>query len=169
MFESSQVSCTIFPFQAPRPLSQIDLEKVLTKSRKTRVAATEYTTLSSQSPGWSRNRDSNDYQVQAAISEISRLVVSQFMNIQSESDAQDPWNFSSVPKLQWGNTLFCNILLNNILFSFLSNLSLDIQQIEYIDVLGDQLVALIILEPLDINVAELLECMSLELTLRSLG
>ncbi|KAJ0100899.1 hypothetical protein Patl1_05250 [Pistacia atlantica] len=75
---------------APRPLSQIDLEKVVATSRKTRVAATEYTTLSSQSPGWSRNRDSNDYQVQAAISEISRLVVSQFMNIQSESDAQDP-------------------------------------------------------------------------------
>ncbi|KAH9780270.1 AAA domain-containing protein [Citrus sinensis] len=54
------------PAAAPRPLSRLDLEKVLTTSRKTRVAATEYT-LNSQSSGWSRNNESNDYQVQAAI------------------------------------------------------------------------------------------------------
>ncbi|KAK9199580.1 hypothetical protein WN944_014772 [Citrus x changshan-huyou] len=77
------------PAAAPRPLSRLDLEKVLTTSRKTRVAATEYT-LNSQSSGWSRNNESNDYQVQAAISELSRLVVSQIMNIQSEPDTQDP-------------------------------------------------------------------------------
>lgn len=77
------------PAAAPRPLSRLDLEKVLTTSRKTRIAATEYT-LNSQSSGWSRNNESNDYQVQAAISELSRLVVSQIMNIQSEPDTQDP-------------------------------------------------------------------------------
>lgn len=82
--------CPCLFFQAPRPLSQLDLQKVLATSTKTRVAATEYTTLNAQSPGWSRNRDSNDYQVQAAISELSRLVVSQIMNIQSEPDSQDP-------------------------------------------------------------------------------
>lgn len=77
--------------QGPRPLSQFDLEKVLATSRKTRVAASEYTSLNSQSSGWSRNRDSDDYQVQAAIGELSRLVVSQIMNIQSDTDAtRDP-------------------------------------------------------------------------------
>ncbi|KAA8540077.1 hypothetical protein F0562_026769 [Nyssa sinensis] len=72
----------------PRPLSQLDLEKVLATSRKTGVAASEYTGLSSQSPGWSRHRDPDDYQVRAAISELSKLVVSQILNLQS--DAQDP-------------------------------------------------------------------------------
>ncbi|TXG48557.1 hypothetical protein EZV62_024432 [Acer yangbiense] len=75
----------------PRPLSQFDLEKVLATSRKTRVAASEYTTLNSQSSGWSRNREPDDYQVQSAIGELSRLVVSQILNIQSESDGtRDP-------------------------------------------------------------------------------
>ena len=54
----------------------------------TKVAANEYTGLSSQSPGWSRNSESGDYPVQAAISELSKLVVSQILNIQS--DAQEP-------------------------------------------------------------------------------
>ncbi|CAL5344193.1 unnamed protein product [Camellia sinensis] len=71
----------------PRPLSQSDLEIVLASSRKTRVAASEYTGLNSQSSGWPRNRDPEDYQVQAAISELSKLVVSQIMNLQS--DTQD--------------------------------------------------------------------------------
>lgn len=71
----------------PRPLSQSDLEIVLASSRKTRVAASEYIGLNSQSSGWPRNRDPEDYQVQAAISELSKLVVSQIMNLQS--DTQD--------------------------------------------------------------------------------
>lgn len=75
-------------FQAPRPLSQSDLETVLVTSRKTKVAASEYTGLNSQSSGWSRSGESGDYPVQAAISELSRLVVSQILNIQT--DAQDP-------------------------------------------------------------------------------
>lgn len=120
--------------QAPRPLSRLDLEKVLTTSRKTRVAATEYT-LNSQSSGWSRNNESNDYQVQAAISELSRLVVSQIMNIQSEPDTQDPWDLSSVPQLPWDNILFCNIMpRKSILFyflSFLKYLFIDVLQIDY--------------------------------------
>uniref|UniRef100_A0A5B6ZAL4 Putative ATPase family AAA domain-containing protein 1 n=1 Tax=Davidia involucrata TaxID=16924 RepID=A0A5B6ZAL4_DAVIN len=72
----------------PRPLLQSDLEKVLATSRKTRVAASAYTSLSSQSPGWSRHGEPDNYQVQAAISELSKLVVSQILNFQS--DAQDP-------------------------------------------------------------------------------
>ncbi|KAF7132949.1 hypothetical protein RHSIM_Rhsim09G0208100 [Rhododendron simsii] len=72
----------------PRPLSQLDLENVLNSSRKTRVAANEYTRLNSQLAGWSRNRDSEDYQVQATINELSKLVLSQILTLQS--DAQDP-------------------------------------------------------------------------------
>ncbi|XP_057472619.1 uncharacterized protein LOC130761147 [Actinidia eriantha] len=71
----------------PRALSQSDLETVMALSRKTRVAASEYSKLNSTLAGWSRNRESDDYQVQAAISELSKLVVSQILNIQS--DAQD--------------------------------------------------------------------------------
>ncbi|EEF46727.1 outer mitochondrial transmembrane helix translocase isoform X1 [Ricinus communis] len=72
----------------PRPLSQTDLEKVLATSTKTKVAATEYTRSSSQPAGWSTSSD--DYQVQATINELSKLVVSQILNLQSDSDAQDP-------------------------------------------------------------------------------
>ncbi|KAI8540518.1 hypothetical protein RHMOL_Rhmol09G0269600 [Rhododendron molle] len=72
----------------PRPLLQLDLENVLNSSRKTRVAANEYTRLNSQLAGWSRNRDSEDYQVQATINELSKLVLSQILTLQS--DAQDP-------------------------------------------------------------------------------
>ncbi|KAL8095683.1 uncharacterized protein LOC141690218 isoform X2 [Apium graveolens] len=46
----------------PRPLSQLDLEKVLATSRKTRAATSEYTRVSSQSTGWSGNREPDDYQ-----------------------------------------------------------------------------------------------------------
>lgn len=74
-------------FQAPRPVTQSDLEKVLATSIKTKVAASEYTGLS-QSVGWSRNREPADYQVQAAINELSKLVVSQILNIQSDAPDQ---------------------------------------------------------------------------------
>ncbi|KAM7499808.1 hypothetical protein LguiA_024222 [Lonicera macranthoides] len=74
----------------PRPLSQVDLEKVLATSRKAGAAASMYTGLSSQAlGGWSRHREGDDYQVQAAISELSKLVVSQILNIQSDPQ-QDP-------------------------------------------------------------------------------
>ncbi|KAK1366411.1 AAA domain-containing protein [Heracleum sosnowskyi] len=46
----------------PRPLSQLDLEKVLATTSKTRAAASEYTRVSSQSTGWSGNREPDDYQ-----------------------------------------------------------------------------------------------------------
>ncbi|MBA0684675.1 hypothetical protein Goari_026247, partial [Gossypium aridum] len=71
----------------PRPLSQADLERVLATSKKTGVAANEYTRLNSQLPGWSRQNhsESDDYQVQAAINELSKLVVSQIVNLQSDS------------------------------------------------------------------------------------
>lgn len=79
-----------FYFQEPRPLSQVDLEKVLSTSKKAGAAASVYTGLSSQAPeGWSRHREGDDYQVQAAISELSKLVVSQILNIQSDPQ-QDP-------------------------------------------------------------------------------
>ncbi|KDP30316.1 hypothetical protein JCGZ_18153 [Jatropha curcas] len=71
---------------APRPLSQKDMEKVIATSTKTRVAANDYTRSISQQPGWSRQSD--DYQVQATINELSKLVVSQILNLQS-SDTQD--------------------------------------------------------------------------------
>ena len=74
--------------QEPRPLSQLDLEKVLATSTKTKVAASEYTGLrSNSSSGWAGHREAGDYEVQAAISELSKLVVSQILNIQS--DARD--------------------------------------------------------------------------------
>ncbi|KAG8654918.1 outer mitochondrial transmembrane helix translocase-like [Manihot esculenta] len=71
-------------YSAPRPLRQSDLENVVATSTKTRIAANEYTRSNSQSPGWSRQSDDH---VQATINELSKLVVSQILNIQS--DAQD--------------------------------------------------------------------------------
>ncbi|KAL3650580.1 hypothetical protein CASFOL_006983 [Castilleja foliolosa] len=73
------------PSQEPRPLSQQDLERVIATSTNTNVAANEYSRLSS---GWARQRETGDYQVQSAISELSKLVVSQILNLQSEP--QDP-------------------------------------------------------------------------------
>ena len=46
------VSCYHFVCQVPRPLSQLDLEKVLATSKKTQVAAGEYCGLR-----WSREPD----------------------------------------------------------------------------------------------------------------
>ncbi|OAP01109.1 hypothetical protein AXX17_AT4G31900 [Arabidopsis thaliana] len=74
------------PCLDPRPLSQLDLEKVLATSKKTQVAAGEYS-LSSQSSAWRGSREPDE--VQAAISGISKLLVSQIINLQSES--QDSW------------------------------------------------------------------------------
>nr|GMD49627.1 ATPase family AAA domain-containing protein 1-like [Ipomoea batatas] len=74
------------PCSEPRPLSQGDLERVISTSKNTKVAANEYNRFSSQTSGWSRPRDQDDYQVQAAISELSKLVVSQIINLQSDSN-----------------------------------------------------------------------------------
>ncbi|XP_019195407.1 PREDICTED: ATPase family AAA domain-containing protein 1 [Ipomoea nil] len=74
------------PCSEPRPLSQSDLERVVSTSKNTKVAANEYSRLSSQTSGWSRQRDQDDYQVQAALSELSKLVVSQIINLQSDSN-----------------------------------------------------------------------------------
>ncbi|XP_021909554.1 ATPase family AAA domain-containing protein 1-like [Carica papaya] len=77
------------PSSAPRPLSQLDLEKVLASTKKTKVAASEYVGLTSQPSAWlARQRESDDYPVQAAINELSKLVVSQIINLQS--DSQEP-------------------------------------------------------------------------------
>ncbi|KAL9312837.1 hypothetical protein ACSQ67_018289 [Phaseolus vulgaris] len=74
---------------APRPLSQLDLEKALATSQKTKVAASEYAGFSLQSPSrWSVPGESGDSQIQAAINEFSKLVVSHMINLQPES--QDP-------------------------------------------------------------------------------
>ncbi|KAJ9546230.1 hypothetical protein OSB04_025937 [Centaurea solstitialis] len=72
----------------PRPLSQADLEKVVVTSRKMKVAASEYGGLNSQPEVWSEARETDDEQVQAAISELSKIVVSQFLNIKP-ADSQD--------------------------------------------------------------------------------
>ncbi|KAJ8536905.1 hypothetical protein K7X08_035306 [Anisodus acutangulus] len=62
-----------------RPLSELDLERVLATSKKTKVAASEYSRLSS------RRADSDSYPVHAAINELSKLVVSQILNLQSDN------------------------------------------------------------------------------------
>ncbi|GAB4858541.1 hypothetical protein Ancab_010016 [Ancistrocladus abbreviatus] len=72
----------------PRRLSELDLEMVLSTSRKTSAAAQEYNRLGSQSTTWPRQSDRDDYQVQNAINELSKLVVSQILNLQSDP-AQD--------------------------------------------------------------------------------
>lgn len=70
-------------------MSQIDLEKALATSQKTKVAASEYGGLSLQSPRWTVPSESGDYPLQAAINEFSKLVVSHMINLH-QSDAQDP-------------------------------------------------------------------------------
>lgn len=64
----------------PRPLTQLDLEKALATSKKTQVAASEYSSLSSQSSVWR-----SPVEVQAAINGISKLFVSRVRNIQPDS------------------------------------------------------------------------------------
>ncbi|PHT78602.1 hypothetical protein T459_16654 [Capsicum annuum] len=73
------------PSKEPRPLSESDLEKVIATSKKTQVAANEYNSLRSQLVGLSRQTETDDYPVQAAISELSKLVVSQILNLQAEN------------------------------------------------------------------------------------
>ncbi|XP_014501810.1 ATPase family AAA domain-containing protein 1 [Vigna radiata var. radiata] len=73
---------------APRPLSQLDLEKALATSRKTTDAAIEYNGLSADTLRWARQREpGGDYQVQAAINELSKFVVSHMTSRQP--DAKD--------------------------------------------------------------------------------
>ncbi|OIT26505.1 PREDICTED: ATPase family AAA domain-containing protein 1-like [Nicotiana attenuata] len=69
----------------PRPLSESDLERVLATSKKTNVAASEYSGLSSLSAGWSGHADSDDYPVQEAINELSKLVITQILNLRSDN------------------------------------------------------------------------------------
>ncbi|KAF6136210.1 hypothetical protein GIB67_001619 [Kingdonia uniflora] len=72
------------PSHAPRPMSQSDIEKVLVTSRKTRVAAREYSGLAaSHSSEWPGND-----QVQNALSELSKIMFSRMTNYQP--DHQDP-------------------------------------------------------------------------------
>ncbi|KAK4759089.1 hypothetical protein SAY87_020390 [Trapa incisa] len=75
------------PSHPPRPLSQSDLEKVLATSKKTGIAAGEYSGLT-QSTSWQRSRDSGDILVPETIQELSKLVLCQMMNLQR--DLQDP-------------------------------------------------------------------------------
>lgn len=77
----------VFFIQEPRPVSQADFEKALLTSKKTRVAASEYTGLNSQSEVWSVPRETGDYQ--SAISELSKIVVSQILNIRSENQDRE--------------------------------------------------------------------------------
>lgn len=80
------VFLSLFTLQEPRPLMQSDLERVIATSTKTKIAATEYSRLNSQSPPW---RHSDPDYVQAAISELSKLMTSQILNLQPD-DSQDP-------------------------------------------------------------------------------
>lgn len=77
----------IFDMQLPRALSQADLEKAVKTSKKTQVAAREFSSQS-EPEVWSVPRETldDDYQVQAAINEISKIVVSQIINIRSDSN-----------------------------------------------------------------------------------
>lgn len=65
-------------------MTQKDLEKVLATSKKTQVAASEYSGFSSVSRS-PRDRD----EVQAAINGISKLFVSRIINSQSDSNQRD--------------------------------------------------------------------------------
>ncbi|XP_077245631.1 uncharacterized protein LOC143885372 isoform X1 [Tasmannia lanceolata] len=71
--------------QRLRALTQSDLERALS-SKKPRTSASEYR-YNPQSSSWSTHREQDDFQVQIAISELSKLM-SRIVNLQSE--AQDP-------------------------------------------------------------------------------
>lgn len=66
----------------PRPLSQADLEKALSTSRKTSVAANEYSRMTSRT---SFHGESGDSQVEAAIRELSKIMGVSHIQV----DAQD--------------------------------------------------------------------------------
>ncbi|KMT15934.1 hypothetical protein BVRB_3g051200 [Beta vulgaris subsp. vulgaris] len=74
------------PHHPPRPLTQTDLEKVLSTSKKTNVAAHEYTRLMAQSSStWPIQKDGEDMPVQNMINELSKLVLAQMLNLQAEN------------------------------------------------------------------------------------
>ena len=76
--------------QAPRPLKQSDLEKVLATSKKTKVAAHEYMRLMQQSSSWPVQREGGeDYPVHSAINELSKLVVSQILSMQTDNQLEE--------------------------------------------------------------------------------
>ncbi|CAN7115064.1 unnamed protein product [Brassica rapa subsp. narinosa] len=68
------------PVPVPRALTQMGLEKVLATSKKTQVAASEYSGSRLQDSDWRRPKDSD--KVQAVINGISRLLVSGMINQQ---------------------------------------------------------------------------------------
>jgi len=66
------------------------LEKAIATSRKTKVAAHEYTRLMQQSSSWPVQREGGeDYPVQSAINELSKLVVSQILNMQTDNHQEE--------------------------------------------------------------------------------
>ncbi|KAH7692697.1 Adenosinetriphosphatase protein [Dioscorea alata] len=71
---------------SPRALTQADLERALSTSKKMKKSASEYR-LGMQLTPWARQTEAEDDQVQNAILEISKLM-SRIVNNQSE--AQDP-------------------------------------------------------------------------------
>lgn len=80
--ENTELFYSFFTCQEPRPLSQADLEKALSTSRKTSVAANEYSRMTSRTsfPG-----ESGDSQVEAAIRELSKIMGVSHIQV----DAQD--------------------------------------------------------------------------------
>lgn len=72
--------------QVPRALAQSDLESAILTSKKAKAATSEYRN-DPHLAAWSRDREQDDYQVQIAISELSKIM-SRIVNIQSED--QDP-------------------------------------------------------------------------------
>ncbi|KAL2921748.1 ATPase family AAA domain-containing protein 1 [Bienertia sinuspersici] len=73
------------PHHPPRALTQNDLEKVLSTSKKTNAAAHEYTRLMSQSSSFPIQRDGEDIPVQNMINELSKLVLAQMLNLQTDN------------------------------------------------------------------------------------
>ncbi|XP_074291772.1 uncharacterized protein LOC141618569 [Silene latifolia] len=73
------------PYQAPRPLTQTDMEKVLLTTKKTTAAAQEYSRLNSLSSSFPLQRNGEEYPAQNAINELSKLVVSQILNLQVDN------------------------------------------------------------------------------------
>ncbi|KAH9602205.1 hypothetical protein KSS87_005601 [Heliosperma pusillum] len=73
------------PYSAPRSLTQGDLEKVLLTTKRTTAVAYEYSRVASNSSSWQIPSDGEEYPVHNAINELSKLVVSQILNIQADN------------------------------------------------------------------------------------
>ncbi|KAL9659973.1 hypothetical protein QQ045_024783 [Rhodiola kirilowii] len=75
-----------------RPITQEDFEKVLATSVNTKIAANEFNRSSLQSRGLPRQRESEDYRIRVAINELSKIVMSENANLQSDGtkDANAP-------------------------------------------------------------------------------